>query len=84
MPKSDRTYRQQLQAIEKASGVTPDDLANHPEKPPHFPYVWEWFIDFPPGISWREIAAWSGVYGIKIDRWESELLIRLDQIRCKE
>lgn len=84
MPKSTKTYRQQLQDIQKVSGDTPDDLAKHATTPPHFPYVWEWFFDFPPKLTWADISAWSGLYGFKPERWEGELLIRLDQIRCKE
>lgn len=83
MPKSDRTYRQQLEAIRDATGETPADLANHPKNPPFFAWVWQWFVDFPPNITWSEIRSWSDVYGVKIQRWEGEILIRLDRLRLE-
>jgi len=64
----------------QVSKQKPVELVNHPESPPHFPWIWDWFFDF-PAVTWAEIKAWSELSGIKPARWESEMLIRLDALR---
>lgn len=69
----------------KANGYRPDTkpepLREHPNDPPHFPWIWEWLFDFPHGASWQEIDAWSRVRGINPQGWECRLLMRLDALR---
>ena len=82
MPNSDRTIKQTLEAIWDVSGVKPQELEDHPERPPHFPWIWDWFFDFPSPITWPDIRAWSDGY-THVERFEGELLIRLDNLRNK-
>jgi hypothetical protein len=65
----------------EVSKVQPQELADHPESPPHFPWIWGWLFDLPSPITWTEIKAWSEISGINPDRWEAEMLIRLDVLR---
>jgi hypothetical protein len=59
----------------------PEPLRDHPDIAPHFPWVWGWFFDLRPGITWTELEAWARMRGIKPSGWECELLIRLDTLR---
>ena len=70
-----------LVSVWEVSKVKPEELADHPESPPHFPWVWEWFFDFNSPITWPDIKAWSDIYGLPVARWEGELLVRMDILR---
>ena len=76
-----RSYKQKLYDLWDATGFKPQELIDHPEEPPHYAYVWEWFFDFCSPITWPDVKAWAWASGIKPTRWESELLIRLDNLR---
>ena len=76
-----QTYKQKLYAIWQAYGEKPQELVDHPEVPPHFSWVWDWFFDYPSPITWSEINAWADSAGFHVERWEGELLIRLDNLR---
>jgi len=76
-----RTIKQKLHDIWAATKTKPQELIDHPESPPHFVWIWEWFFDFPSPVTWSEINAWSTRSGIEPARWEGELLIRLDNLR---
>jgi len=75
------SFKQMYLALWKRTKVQPDELKSHPALPPHFPYIWEWFTEFPNDITWQEIKAWSDISGIVPTRWESSLLISLDRLK---
>jgi hypothetical protein len=59
----------------------PIELVDQPESPPHFEYVWEWFFEFGKDVTWAEIAAWNSIGNVNIERWEGDLLIRINHLR---
>jgi hypothetical protein len=59
----------------------PIELVNHPQLPPNFNYIWEWFFDFGQEVTWSEIAAWNSVSDVNIERWEGEILMRINYLR---
>jgi hypothetical protein len=69
-----------LIAVWKRSGKIPKDLLGHETgEPPELAYLWRWFNELASPITWREIAAWSRVTGIHVERWEGVFLMNLDQ-----
>lgn len=68
-----------LIGVWERSGEIPPQLARHGPEPPAAPWIWRWFNEIPSPITWREIRAWSETTGIRIERWEAVLLMRLDQ-----
>lgn len=49
--------------------------------PPHFNYLWEWFFEFGPDITWAEIKAWDEISGVGIERWEGDILMKINHLR---
>lgn len=76
-----RTLKKMFYDLWEATGVKPQELIDHPIEPPHFEWVWDWFIELPTPVTWTEIKSWSWASGLKPSRWEGELLISLDNLR---
>lgn len=70
-----------LLARQEVSGVVNETLAAHGSLPPHFPWVWEWFLSLRPGFNWTEIDAWARRSGQHPTGWECDLLLQLDKLR---
>ena len=59
-----------------------------PEIPEFGRYLWEWFVELhsgrsagmagPDPISWRDIADWSALTGIKVLPWEVRAIRAMD------
>ena len=56
-------------------------------------YLWEWFVELSRGrgssgfganpLSWTDMAAWSALMGVCLERWEVTVLRALDHAFLK-
>lgn len=63
------------------------ELYGGPEMPSAGQYLWGWFLELhrargggfgPAPLGFAEIAAWSGLRGVRLTPWEVEILRDLD------
>ena len=76
-----RTVREHLTALAIANKREPKELADHSNRPPHFPHLWRWFCEFRSPITWDEIRGWSEMSKIQPSRFEGIILIQMDVLR---
>ena len=82
------TLRDHAQSIYRQTKRWPEDIPQEPVFPDALLYLWEWFVAISNGrgssgfganaITWSDLAAWSQLMRIELDRWEVTMLRRLD------
>jgi hypothetical protein len=70
-----------LLAVQAATGKKPPELTVV-EFPDEFAYLIEWFSQIKQPLTYSEIYHWSLMTRRSLDRWELDVLIKLDAIRC--
>ena len=83
-----------LQAAWRQTGVKPAALANAPELPAGCQTLWADFLDLHASrgsngfgacrITWRDIADWQEVNGVKLEPWEIAAIRRADSMWLAE
>tara|TARA_R110000765_G_scaffold44477_3_gene92166 strand:- start:135 stop:347 length:213 start_codon:yes stop_codon:yes gene_type:complete len=64
----------------KVSGEKPKELADQPDCPEEFAYIWEWFWQISPNFNFTEIQSWSLLTRRDLRAWEAELLVSLSRV----
>ncbi|ROT45002.1 hypothetical protein [Pusillimonas sp. NJUB218] len=87
---SGESLRQVLEQVRTKTGITPAALQNPPELPEGAETVWGWFqelaaqrqqgINGGMSLSFTEIDAWGRLRGIRLARWQLDLILRLDAL----
>lgn len=87
--KDGKTLRETLEAVEVLEGYTPEELANAPECPAGFDYLWEWFCRLNStrsvglgmsAITETELRSFFLNRSITPQEWEIDLLLKLDRL----
>lgn len=87
--KDGKTLRETCKIVEELEGYTPDELANEPDCPAGFDYLWDWFKRLNgtrqqgfgmSGITETELRSFFLNRKIEPEQWELDLLIRLDKL----
>jgi len=78
-PNGKSSIRQQLEQVEKTTGVPHEKLLNAPELPEEYQHVWSWFCELFSGEvpSYQEMQAWSQLTGNIVLPREFNLIRRL-------
>lgn len=71
-----------LEAVWKATGTKPQELADLPDPPEELMYLWHWLGDQVHPMSYAELEGWARLTGRSLSRWEVEALIQLDRARA--
>lgn len=72
--------------IKKRTGKKIDFLDNRPECPSQLEYLWVMYNAILKGcekVGFSELVDYQEIRGIKLDYWESELMIDIDLMRRK-
>tara|TARA_R110002020_G_scaffold49341_3_gene140392 strand:- start:1425 stop:1730 length:306 start_codon:yes stop_codon:yes gene_type:complete len=84
---SKSTRIEQWQAIERISGKRPQELQKQPYLEDHLLPVWDAYCLISKGvenISLTDILAYCTLYDEKLDRWQVDAILGLDQERLKQ
>jgi len=72
--------------IYKKSGKVKSELNERPSLRPEAIYLWNIYCEIITGcekVTFAELDAWSRLTGKRLESWEIELMIKLDQVRCE-
>jgi hypothetical protein len=94
-PTSDgASVREHLELVAERTGELPELLANAPECPSSAVQLWADFLEMHTSrssngfavsrITWRDMADWQSVRGVKLSPWEVDQIVRLDNMWLNE
>lgn len=82
------TLREHLLSGYEQTGIMPEELASVPKLSPYARHVWAFFEELhrargytgfgPLPISFRDIEAWQGLMGQRLDPWELRAILAID------
>lgn len=75
------TLRASLMQVWKTTKRQPAQLAECPELPEQFEYLWGWFSELFSGSRFThlELQAWAAMTGNQLKPWETQVLMTLDR-----
>jgi len=74
------TIKGHLQAVWKHTGRKPKELVDHGDCPADMDYLWAWFLEIKPPLTYTEMAHWQTLTGRKLKVWEATVLMRINRL----
>ena len=77
------SYKKQYLYLYKKNGVKPRELAEAPECPEFWRFLWGWFLELQhvEKLTFTEVKNWADIMGRDVLPWQVDVLMNLASIR---
>jgi hypothetical protein len=69
-----------LLAVWKQTGRKPKELEEHGDCPENLLYLWRWFLEIKPPLTYTEVHHWQELTGKRLFVWEVKLLMNINRL----